>query len=90
MGREPFSHDTVDRIYSRDRKRCKRCGYKPDLISNGNLVIHHIIPVNNGGTNDHDNLVLLCRECHIKTHRELDPSFGRKKRSEWKRKDQTK
>lgn len=31
--------------------------------------VHHIIPVREGGTNDEDNLICLCRSCHQKAHR---------------------
>ncbi len=33
--------------------------------------VHHIIPVNKGGTNEDINLMSLCRSCHQKIHREL-------------------
>ena len=28
--------------------------------------VHHILPLANGGTNDEDNLVALCKSCHSK------------------------
>ncbi len=37
---------------------CHRCGSK------ANLVVHHIIPVKEGGTRDRRNLVVLCQSCH--------------------------
>ena len=30
--------------------------------------VHHIIPINRGGTNDEDNLMSVCRSCHNKIH----------------------
>lgn len=33
--------------------------------------VHHIVPVNRGGTNDEDNLMSVCRSCHNKIHIEL-------------------
>ena len=40
---------------------CKR--YAKD-----NLHLHHIIPVNCGGTHHYDNLVGLCSRCHTFVH----------------------
>jgi 5-methylcytosine-specific restriction endonuclease McrA len=31
--------------------------------------VHHIIPVEDGGTDEQQNLILLCRECHVEVHR---------------------
>lgn len=42
-----------------NKKHCNKCG----CFSN-NLELHHIIPVEAGGDNSLDNLVLLCSECH--------------------------
>ena len=36
--------------------------------------IHHVVPLAAGGTNDHENLVALCHECHMAAHRAWDPS----------------
>lgn len=33
------------------------------------LQVHHIIEVKDGGTDDADNLQLLCAECHAECHR---------------------
>lgn len=33
--------------------------------------VHHILPVNRGGTNEESNLMSLCRSCHNKIHIEL-------------------
>ena len=32
------------------------------------LEFHHLIPKNQGGTDDYDNLILLCACCHAKVH----------------------
>ena len=41
---------------------CERC------LAAGVLTptqhVHHIIPLKDGGTNDDDNLMALCRSCH--------------------------
>jgi 5-methylcytosine-specific restriction endonuclease McrA len=42
---------------------CQICKKQVDEI-----CIHHIIPKRLGGTNDINNLMQLCRPCHIKIH----------------------
>ena len=37
------------------------------------MEVHHVIPLSEGGQNGEDNLVSLCRDCHIRAHRELRP-----------------
>ncbi len=32
------------------------------------FVLHHIIPIKEGGRNEQENLVVLCRPCHYKRH----------------------
>ena len=32
------------------------------------LDVHHIVPVEEGGTDDQDNLICLCRHCHKVIH----------------------
>ncbi len=48
-------------IFKRDNGRCALCGV---AAKHKALVIDHIIPVVNGGTNDPSNLRTLCRECN--------------------------
>lgn len=47
-------------IYSRDEHKCKYCG------STNKLEIDHIIPLAMGGSNDLDNLQILCKKCNRK------------------------
>ena len=49
----------------RDGWRCQRCG-EP-----GRLEVHHRRKVADGGTDDLDNLVTLCRGCHLRAHRRV-------------------
>lgn len=44
---------------------CECCGDTTKEI----LQVHHIIPVKKGGTNDANNLIVLCPNCHYKAHR---------------------
>jgi hypothetical protein len=43
---------------------CQRCGYSNIDI----LVVHHIIRRSDGGTDDLDNLELVCPTCHAEIH----------------------
>lgn len=47
----------------RDGWRCRDCGRA------GALQVHHIVPIEAGGTDDLDNLRSLCKDCHHKRHR---------------------
>jgi hypothetical protein len=70
-----------DRLYSARRERhneardswlgraafgtCFACGRSADRIW------HHVLPLNNGGTNSARNRVRVCRECHAQIHPHL-------------------
>ena len=47
--------------------KCELCGDDTKEI----LQVHHIIPVTAGGSNNADNLIVLCPNCHFKAHRGL-------------------
>lgn len=53
------------RAYIRDKKQCKICKY--DRIIN----IHHIIERKHGGTNELNNLITLCPNCHSLVHNNI-------------------
>jgi hypothetical protein len=46
------------RVFVRDQGRCRRCG------STRNLEIDHISPRSRGGSDDDDNLQILCGRCN--------------------------
>ena len=50
-------------ILHRDNYTCQCCGKK-----NCRLEVHHIKFKSNGGTNDEENLITLCKECHDRVH----------------------
>ncbi len=55
-------------------ERCAKAGrYVPDED------VHHLKPLRDGGTNDPDNLMSLCRKCHAEVHAEMGD------RRNWKR-----
>jgi 5-methylcytosine-specific restriction endonuclease McrA len=45
---------------------CERCGYAKVHI----LVIHHIVGRSDGGSDELDNLMLVCPNCHAEIHYE--------------------
>lgn len=49
-------------ILERDRFRCVRCGVHPG--PGVYLEVHHIIPVETGGSGEEQNLETLCNRCH--------------------------
>lgn len=51
-----------DSVFNRDDGSCVCCGREEDL------VIHHVIPHNQGGENELENLAVLCEECHYYAH----------------------
>lgn len=56
-------------LYFSTHPYCERCA-KGGVMREAEEV-HHIIPLNDGGTNDFSNLQSLCRKCHAETHAEL-------------------
>ena len=54
-------------VLDRDRWRCQACGKA------GMLEVDHIQPLEDGGSDEPDNLQVLCRGCHIDKHRRVDP-----------------
>ena len=41
--------------------------------------VHHIVPLADGGSNKHNNLLSVCHRCHMKLHAERGELFGRGK-----------
>ena len=44
---------------------CEKCGKRK---SKSSLDVHHIIPLGDGGINEFDNLIALCKRCHDEWH----------------------
>lgn len=59
--RKSISKGTRFSIFSRDGYQCRYCGRQSDDVE---LVIDHVIPVCQGGTNDIENLITACQECN--------------------------
>ena len=54
----PTSRKRRDEILNRDNHKCTQCD------SEANTTIHHIVPIREGGGEEHDNLITLCMGCH--------------------------
>jgi 5-methylcytosine-specific restriction protein A len=70
--KENIDRDERRRIRKKFKKRKKRWGYcKPaSCVCCGEDAseVHHIIPISRGGTNDKNNLVRVCWDCHKEIH----------------------
>ncbi|NNV07137.1 HNH endonuclease [Geobacillus sp. MMMUD3] len=69
-----------DRAMKRDNFACQRCGMtrrEHYEAFNQDLHTHHIVPRSWGGSNYMDNLITLCRNCHVEIHRELGVKIGK-------------
>lgn len=61
--REAIKPSLRFQILKRDNHQCQSCG---STVKDGaKLEIDHIIPVSKGGTNDPENLQILCKICNI-------------------------
>jgi 5-methylcytosine-specific restriction endonuclease McrA len=49
-------------VLVRDGYRCANCG------GTGEMHVHHIVPLANGGSNQLTNLKALCKDCHQRIH----------------------
>ena len=74
--RDPETRKRYGRAWKRIRDRhiqaqplCENC-LKQGLHTPAEEV-HHRVPLADGGTHARDNLVSLCRSCHMKIHGEL-------------------
>lgn len=56
----------IKQIYARDESMCTICGYggPKNLSVSTQLEKHHIVDVQYGGTDNINNLILLCPNCH--------------------------
>ena len=61
-----------NRLVQERGEKCERCGYPNTHI----LVIHHKVQRCYGGTDDLDNLELICPNCHAEIHYDVDISQG--------------
>lgn len=70
MSMENYPPDWAQRrkeVIKRDGRKCSNCGATRE---NAQLHAHHVRPLSEGGGNSLDNLITLCRDCHVDAHRE--------------------
>jgi hypothetical protein len=82
MARKPISAKLRALVLARDGSRCLMCGARasdPGVT----LEVDHVIPVDEGGADDLDNLATLCQRCNrgksnlrLKDYRSLSPIPG--------------
>ena len=58
-----LSKRTITKILLRANKGCSICGWNESTCD-----IHHIIPKSKGGNNEHNNLIIVCPNCHRIIH----------------------
>ena len=68
------------RILYRDNFTCQDCGEFHAFVNehgmtipidDGQLEVHHIVPVSCGGGDEPENLITLCKRCHAERHKQL-------------------
>lgn len=69
-----FSKITVENLLV----SCRRCCCICHSFCGPNIEIHHIIPLSEGGTDDQDNGIPLCFNCHATVHMDSKSPKGRK------------
>ena len=60
--REEFTYDEKQKILLKSDERCCKCGKK--IFINYGATVDHFVPISKGGTNDEDNLIMLCYDCN--------------------------
>ena len=60
--------NTKATVLNRDNYTCQHCKGKS---KNNKLEVHHIIFRSQGGSDDENNLIVLCKSCHDKLHKGL-------------------
>ena len=60
--RKEFERMKPSIMKAKDCTKCVNCG------SDENIQLHHVVPLVLGGTNNIDNIVPLCEDCHSKIH----------------------
>ena len=64
MSRKPIPKLVEKRLFKEANSQCPRCEQADADVAA--LQIHHIKPVAKGGSNDEENLIVLCSNCHSK------------------------
>lgn len=62
---------TKTHVLARDKYKCRICGASFKGRSGKSLHVHHIVFRSNGGSDDIENLVTLCEDCHHTLHNDF-------------------
>lgn len=74
--RQPLPAHVYAKIKARDRYICQTCGLGVDSPEITPIFeVHHIIPVSMGGSDNENNLILLCSNCHKIVGAYIDGEF---------------
>ena len=57
--KEEVSKETYNKVFLRDKGKCRLCG------TNKELHLHHILGRGKGKTDNPDNCIMLCNNCHL-------------------------
>ena len=68
-------------VLTRDKYACQNCKGK---TKDSKLEVHHIVFRSNGGSDEYDNLITLCKTCHDKLHQGKVALKGGKKKGQLK------
>ena len=60
--REELTNSQKEALWAKSGGRCCHCGRR--VYFGYGATVEHVVPIIKGGTNDWDNLVMLCRECN--------------------------
>ena len=60
-----------DKVLKRDDYTCQHCKAKSSNKNKLKLNVHHIIPKSKGGSDNLENLIVLCKDCHEALHKGL-------------------
>lgn len=80
--RKTVSGKVRQNVFMRDNYTCQICG--ATVKDGAKLELDHIIPVSKGGTNDEDNLQVLCQQCNREKHNRTDLKHDENKLKELK------
>ena len=66
MSRNSIPRLVEKRLYKEANSQCPRCEQAGGQADVATLQVHHIKPVAEGGSDDEENLIVLCSNCHSK------------------------
>lgn len=57
------------KVNNLDRSYCQLCGRKKDMLGTRETIVpHHLIPLEEGGKDARENLLMICSPCHMQVH----------------------